>query len=155
MSVTVHNPEPASTIAGEADIPLNSQQQFSVTLRGGAQDNTPPDGLYIDTPNNPLLRYGRIASLLTIEMAESTKSSSAPYALNGVTTIGTNGGNLTAYAPVQDGTSPGGITKTALGTLTLTGTNSTTGANTVLGGVLASTLTSDGSGFATPLARAT
>lgn len=151
MSVTVHNPEPASTIAGAADIPANSQQQFSVSDRTGAPANTPPDGLYIDTPDNPLPRYGQIANLLTIEMDESAKSASpAPYALNGVTTIGTNGGHLTAHAPLQDGTSAGGITKAALGTLTLTGANSTTGANTVSGGVLASTLTSDGSTFATP-----
>ncbi len=154
MSVTVHNPEPASTIAGEADIPSNSQQQFSVTDRTEAPANTPPAGLYIDTPDNPLTRYGQIANLLTIEMDESAKSAApAPYALNGVTTIGTNGGNLTAYAPLQDGTSAGGITKAALGTLTLTGTNSTTGQNTVSGGVFASTLTSDGNTYATPFGQ--
>jgi hypothetical protein len=154
MSVTVHNPEPASTITGKSDTPGNSQQHFPVTLRSGASDNTLPDGLYIDTPNNPLPRYGQIASLLTIEMAESTISAPpAPYSLNGVTTIGTNGGNLTAHAPLLDGTSAGGITKAALGTLTLIGTNSTTGANTVLGGVLASTLTSNGSTFATPFGQ--
>ena len=151
MSVTVHNPEPASTIAGAADIPANSQQQFAVINRTDAPVDTPPDGLYIDTPDNPLPRYGQIASLLTIKMDEAAKSASpAPYALEGVTTIGTNGGDLTAYAPLLDGTAPGGITKIALGTLTLTGTNSTTGANTVSGGILASTLTSDGSGFAMP-----
>jgi autotransporter-associated beta strand protein len=61
--------------------------------------------------------------------------------------VNTNGGSFSAEAPL---TGAGGIAKSGEGTLTLTNSNGTTGGNSVSGGVLRSTLTTDGAGTETP-----
>jgi autotransporter-associated beta strand protein len=63
----------------------------------------------------------------------------APWVLSAAQPINTNNGYLSVLAPLQGS---GGLSKTGLGLLDLTNTNTTTGANTIAGGVVRSNQTS-------------
>jgi hypothetical protein len=88
-----------------------------------------------------------IEQLVVIEVTATTGFTPAVFTATSTLRINTNGGSFSADAPLAGS---GGIEKQGGGALTLTGSNSLTGTNTVFGGTLASTLTTDGSGTATP-----
>ena len=149
--LTIHNPEPSSAIKGAPDTMANAQQTFDTSV---PPNSNVPDGVYLVTPDNPLDRYAQAAYLLNIDLGSVARGSSPniPFELVPADTsttsaiIGTNGGDLTATIPLFGA----GIDKRALGTLTLTESNTTTGDNNVGGGSLASTLAFTGGGSATP-----
>lgn len=144
QQIIINNPEPHA-LAQVPDLP-NYVTQYA-TLG-------PHVGTLVGVTGNPLVvtatQYGQhvsttqaviqLAAQLTISesMLPSNFPAIAPWQINGVQPINTNGGNLNVVAALQDGTAPGGFTKSGAGVLTLSSVaaSTTTGAFSILGGRL-------------------
>jgi autotransporter-associated beta strand protein len=150
-TATINNPEPHS-LYDVPNVPDEVRQQPSVAMVDPAL-NLGMSGTYYQYVTSVYpggtapARMAVIAHLLVFEVSATPGAAPAVFTATSTLRINTNGGSFSAEAPLAGS---GGIEKTGDGALTLTGSNALTGTHLVLGGTLASTLTTDGSGTATP-----
>jgi hypothetical protein len=148
---TINNPAPRS-LYEVANTPSQVRQQPTVALVDPGL-NIGLSGTYYQyvTPAHPggtsPVQMAVLGQLVVIGVTATPDFTPAVFTATSTLKINTNGGSFSAEAPLAGS---GGIAKLGDGALTLTGSNALTGANTVFGGTLASTLTTDGSGTATP-----
>lgn len=157
-TATINNPEPRSLYSNVQNQISDAQQTPGVAEVSGVtllnSNNQPLTGSYLQfiTPefqgNGP--RLAVLMGLGNWSFSASPGFTPATFTLIRSETVDTNGGSFSAEAPIDDAGSGHGITKTGLGTLTLTGNVSTAGNWAVAGGVLESTLSTDGVSQATP-----
>lgn len=148
QQIIVNNPLPHS-IAPVPDLPAFVTQYAQMG---------PHTGTLVGVNGNPIViqntQYGfdlpstsqaviQLAVQMTISATQLPSNNPVilPWSINGVQTINTNGGNLNVIAPLQDGMSPGGFTKSGAGVLTLSNSlaTTTTGAWSVQAGTLLTT----------------
>ncbi len=142
--VTLNNPDPSTFL----DAPNDNPQAVQIaavpagwTLPGLAQPSQ--DYTQVITPilgdTEVAILWGAQAWAISRSALPSAGHRPQPWEIVPGQAIDTNGGTLTVIAPV---TGAGGFAKVGAGSLLLTGTNQSTGANSVAGGILASTQTS-------------
>ena len=160
VAVVVNNAYPSTFILNAANVPASNPQTVMIlpvpsgwTLPGlgESQDyaQVVTDMLGPDQLEVAILWGAQIWSIPASVLPSSSGYRPSSWTIAGSKSINTNAGTLTVLAPLVGA---GGLAKSGEGTLLLTNTNSLTGANSVIGGILASTQTSEtpfGSGAVT------
>ena len=151
-TIFVNNPAPSSFVEGALNQSSSNPQMVAIASVPSNWTFSPPRSLpsqdYSQVVTGKLgleqctvaVLWGSLAwAISTSALPSSSDYQLCPWVIADTTSINTNGGVLTVIAPLS-GT--GGLSKSGEGTLQLTNTNQSTGANSVSGGVLASTQSS-------------